>query len=171
MRRLREWVVRFGGLFNQQRKDRELDNKIESHLQIHIDDNLRSGMTPEVARRDARIKLGGVESAKGAYRDPRHLPMLETLWQDVRYGARILRKNPGFTAIAVFTLALGIGASTSIFTVINTLLLRSLPVKDPAELVALAVVGRDRPNYNFSFPLYEQFRDHSRTLSGIFAAG
>src|SRR2546422_7825375 len=94
MRNLRTWIVRFGGLFNKQRKDRELDEEIESHLQLHIEDNLRLGMTSEEARRHALIKLGGIESTKEAYRDQRGLPVLESLLQDIRYGARMLRKNP-----------------------------------------------------------------------------
>jgi hypothetical protein len=87
-------MVRFVGLFNKQRKDRELDEEIESHLQLHIEDNLRLGMTPEEARRLAMIKLGGVESTKEAYRDQRGLPFWRRFWQDVRYGARMLRRIP-----------------------------------------------------------------------------
>ncbi len=93
MKKLRELILRFGGLFNNQRKDWELDEEIESHLQLHIEDNVRLGITPEEARRQALIRLGGVESTKEAYRDQRGLPVLETLWQDIRYGARMLRKK------------------------------------------------------------------------------
>src|SRR5437868_8762205 len=108
MRKLRGWIFRFGGFFNRQHKDHELSKEIESHLQMHVEDNVRSGMLPEEARREALIKLGGVEPTKEAYRDQRGLPVLETLWQDIRYGARMLRKNLGFTAVAVLTRAIAV---------------------------------------------------------------
>jgi macrolide transport system ATP-binding/permease protein len=134
MRRVRELFLRLVGLFNQQRKDQELDQEIESHLQLHIEDNIRVGMTPQEARREALIKFGGVESTKEAYRDQRGLPILETLWQDLRYGARQLRKNPVFTGGVVVMLALGIGVNITIFSVLNALFLRPLALRNANEL-------------------------------------
>src|SRR5260221_13975035 len=107
MRRLRAWCLRFVALFRKERQDRELDEELESHLQMHIEDNLRSGMNPAEARRQALIKLGGVEQTKENCRDRRGIPWFETTVQDVRYGLRTLRQNPGFSAVPVLWRALG----------------------------------------------------------------
>src|SRR2546428_1713220 len=169
MRKVREWVLRFGGLFNKQRKDRELDDEIESHLQMHIEDNLRLGMTPEEARREAMIKLGGIESTKEAYRDQRGLPMLETLWQDIRYGARMMRKNSGFTAVAVLTLALGIGANTAVFSVINATLLRPFPYENPERLIILQERNAGGGLQDASYLNFADWRSQSTSFESMAA--
>jgi predicted permease len=135
MRRLRSLFLRFASRFRRQEHDRDFSAEMQAHLQLHIEDNLRAGMSAEEARRQARIKLGGVEQTKELYRDRLGLPVLETLFHDLRFAFRLVRKNPGFTSIAVLTLALGMGATTTIFSVVNSVLLRPLPYQNHDRLL------------------------------------
>jgi predicted permease len=145
MRHLRALFVRLAELFRKPRRERELAAELESHLHLHIEDNLRSGMTPEEARRQALLELGGLEQTKEAYRDRKGLPMLETLLRDFRYAGRVLGKTPGFAFVVIFTLALGIGANTAIFSVLESQLWRPLPFPDSERLVDVHVVLRKNP--------------------------
>jgi putative ABC transport system permease protein len=159
MRPLRAWLLRLGGLFQKRRRDRELADELESHLAMHIEDNVRAGMTAEEARRAALLKLGGVEQTKEAYRDQRGFPFVEGLRQDVRFAFRNFRRNPGFTISVIASLALGIGAVVAIFTAADDLLFRPLPYRDAAKLVMLWESNRDRPETTRSVVSPDNFLD------------
>ena len=177
MRRLRAWFSQLGGLFGQERRDRDLSAELESHLQLHIEDNLRAGMSAAQARREALMKLGGIEQTKENYRERRGLPIFETMWQDFRYGLRMLWKNPGFTATAILTLALGIGGNTAVFSVMNSVLLRNLPLPHPEQLMYLRLPNNQPSgasntgdgDTSFSEPVFEQLRKERAAFSDLMA--
>jgi predicted permease len=165
LRTVRAFALRLGGLFAGDRRNRELDEEFESHLEMQIEDNLRAGMTPAEARRNALLKTGGLSLAQENYRNRRGLPFLDNTLRDLQHAGRLFRRSPGFTAVAVLSLALGIGANTAIFTIINAVMLRSLPVEDPSRLVQI----RQGENTVLTNPIWEQIRDHQQAFSGALA--
>jgi predicted permease len=136
--RVREAAARAWSFARKRPLDSDLDEELASHLAMATDDNIRAGMTPGEARRQAMLKFGGVEPAKELHRDTRGLPMLDTLMQDLRYAFRTLRKDAAFTAFAILIVGFGIGASSTVFNVVNALLLRPLPFADSERLAWIA---------------------------------
>jgi predicted permease len=169
VRRIRAWLICITEIFRGKSRERELAAELESHLQMHIDDNLQAGMSAEEARRQAVIRLGGVEQTKEAYRDRRGLPMLETFLQDLRFAARMLRKNASITIIVVLTLALGVGANTAIFGLVNGLLLQRLPVPAAEQIAALVIQSGDSSlgALGFSYPQFAEFREQTAPICEV----
>jgi putative ABC transport system permease protein len=156
-------------MFRKSRREREMAEEFESHLQMHIDDNIRAGMSPERARREALVKFGGMEAAKETVRETSRLVWIETALRDVRYAMRGLRLNPGFATTAVLSLTLGIGASVAIYTVADNLLLRSLPYPEAQQLVMLYETN---PHQNFKHNVilpgnYFDWKAQSSSFSAI----
>jgi predicted permease len=160
-------IQRLRNLFHTPQQDRDLSAELQSHLQLHIDDNLAKGMTPEAARKDALLKLGGLEQTKEIVRDQRSFPTIDSFFKDLRFAARLLFHKPTFTAVAVLTLALGIGANATIFAMVSRFVLHTAPVGDPSTLLALHTTERNECCNSFAWPLYTDVRDNAKSFSGV----
>ncbi len=154
-------------LFSSRHVELDLDQEVHAHLEMLIEENIRAGMPPEEAQRAARIELGGIEQVKEQVREERLGNWLHSVLSDCRYGLRQLRKNPGATAVMVFTLALGIGATTAIFSVVYGVLLRPLPYTDSSRIMAVFEVTSEGRWAHLADPNFDDFRDQNRSFQAI----
>jgi putative ABC transport system permease protein len=165
-------VKRLLGLFHKGRSERDLSDEMENHLALEIQDKLRSGMSPEEARRQALVKLGGMEQAKELYRERRSVPIVETTLRDLGYSLRTLRKSPGFALTAAITLALGVAANTTIFSMVSPILLRKPPVPDADRVLVVSSVNKSNPQglSGVSVPDYIAWREQAHAFRDLAAA-
>src|SRR5215510_1105320 len=155
--------------WRRRRREEELEEEIQGHLQMAIRDRMERGESAEEAESAARREFGNVGLIKETTRGMWGFGTLETIWQDLRYGARMLLKRPGFTVVAVITLALGIGANTAIFSVVNAVLLRPLPCEDPDRLVYFMKVPQQGYPEGSSLPDFVDWREQGRSFERIAA--
>ncbi|MGB7623304.1 MAG: ABC transporter permease [Terriglobia bacterium] len=156
-------------LLRKELVERELDEELRTYLEIAAEAKMKKGLSRDEAHRAARVEMGSVDAVKEKVRHAGWESIVESFGQDLRYGLRRLRKSPGFTAVAVLILALGIGANTAIFSLINALMLRSLPVEQPKQLVQILFQGWGGTGSHTSYPDFEDFRDRNHALSGVSA--
>jgi len=170
----RELSYLLRALFHHGSMESDLDRELRAHIEQQAEKYIQAGMSPEEAARRARLEFGGIEQIKEECRESWGVRIISELAQDLRYGLRQLRRNPGFTLVAVLTLALGIGANTAIFSLLDPLLLRELPVYRPHELVCISSagsLGKTGIGYISEVNAYYSYRDHAHGLSGVAAYG
>jgi putative ABC transport system permease protein len=169
---LNDLLFRLRSLFRRDAVESEAETELRFHFDQQVEKNLKSGLTREQAVRRARLDFGGHEQLKEEIRDARGVNLIETLLQDMRYGLRILGRTPVISGIAVLSLALGIGANTAIFSLIDTVMLRMLPVEKPEELMQVQIReprSPNEPDSTFTNPLWEELRNRQDFFSGIFS--
>ena len=167
MSRIRGALARLAGVFRRNETDSDLRSEMEAHIERETAENIRRGMHPDEARRKAMLASGGLTQAVEAVRDQRGLPWIEAIATDIKYATRSLRHAPAFALIVLFTLALGIGANTAIFSVVRAVLLKPLPHRDGDRLLYLrqsADLGRD---LSFSVPEVRDLRNGVPSLGGM----
>jgi predicted permease len=165
MRPLRWLSSVWRNLFHKARQDEELDEELRSYVELLTEEKLKQGMGADEARRASLVEVGGVEQVKEQVREVRAGAAMTTFFRDVRYGARMLARRPVFTVVIVLTLALGIGATTAIFSVVNAVLLRALPYPEPARLVVLAEKTRGGRSIGVAYPNYMDFRERAQSFA------
>jgi predicted permease len=170
MRKLRALWMRLCGLIAAGQANGDIDAELASHIDMHTEDGIRAGLSPEEARRQALIRLGGMEQTRQAYRERRGLPWLESLLRDLGYGLRRLGKHRGATAMAILSIGLGIGANATIFSMVSRFVLRPAPMGDPTTLLAIQTTHQgDRCCNEFPYPVYADLRDQAQSFSGVAA--
>ena len=167
MRRLRALWARFRGIFGSSRIGDEFDAELESHIAAHTEEGVRAGLTAEEARRQALLRLGGVEQARQRYRERTTLPWLEGLWRDMRYALRGFRRNPVFAVTAIVTLTLGIGATAAVFSVVDRVLFRSLPYAHPDQLVSVGLTAPIIPQEFMLGGSYYEWQDNQKPFTAL----
>ena len=170
MRKIRASLVRLRHFFDQQGRDADVAAELESHVQFHIEDNLRVGMSPEEARRQALIKLGGLNQTKESVRAQRGFLWLDSRLQDTHFAIRMLRKNPAFTAVVVLTLAVAIGANATVFIIADTVLFKNLPFANSERVLYVSSVNRETGyGRGVSYPDYRYLASRTTSLQGLAA--